>query len=110
MTVEPKKRISEILPVGGPDPDPAFGARRRHRRWPLNAEIEMLKPIQTKGFTINASRGGLRVALEEAVASGTVWEARITTSHAFSYVEVGEIVWARNTSDGCIAGLTFESR
>lgn len=107
MDASNPRRLAEILPSGGKDPDPQFGARRRHRRWPLNAEVEILEPVQTRGFTINASVGGLRVAVEDALPKGGTWRARISTSERYSYIEAGEVVWVAPKPGGYVAGLAF---
>ena len=57
-----------------------------------------------EGWALNASRGGVRVVLEEPVRVGEVFDVRLGES---SEARAGRIVWVRDEADGQIAGVQF---
>jgi PilZ domain-containing protein len=56
------------------------------------------------GWALNMSRGGLRAALEEAVAVGSEWDVTVGDTDE---THRGRIVWVRSEKDGCIVGVSF---
>jgi len=97
--------IATLLPIGRPDA--AHGARRASQRFPFHADVELVEPIHTTGVTINASAGGLRVAVEHAVALGDLCVARIRTAVGRETTEKLRVVWRRELPDGWLMGLQF---
>jgi hypothetical protein len=55
------------------------------------------------GWTLNVSRGGVRVVLEEPVVAGVDYQVAIGDSKA----RPARVVWVRDEADGQIAGLQF---
>lgn len=55
------------------------------------------------GWTLNVSRGGLRVIVESPVAAGEDYEVAIGEAP----VRPARVVWVREESDGQIVGLQF---
>ena len=102
------ERISTLLPTGGGDLDVHHGARRASRRYPLAADVELLEPKPATGFAINASAGGLRIAIDETLPVGELvvivirTESREMTEHA-------RVVWVKDQPDGALIGLEFVS-
>lgn len=83
------------------------GARRRFRRWALDAEIELLSPARGNGLAINASVGGLRVAVDTGVPVDHVCTLRVQTAPGHSTVEHAKVVWSQARPDGYLLGLEF---
>lgn len=102
-------RLSSILPKGGADVAVHRGARRRSRRWALDAEVDLLGPVRGTGLALNASVGGLRVAVDMAVSVGQVCTLRVRTAPDHETVEHAKVVWAKPQPDGYVLGLEFIS-
>lgn len=100
-------RLASILPKGGADVALHRGARRHARRWALDAEIELVSPGQGAGLAINASVGGLRVALDRGVPIDEVCTLRVRTSPDHETVEHARVVWSKAQPDGYVLGLAF---
>lgn len=58
-----------------------------------------------EGWTLNVSRGGLRVVIEEPLRVGDLVEVAIGTGEAPP--RPGRIAWIKAAPDGQIAGLQF---
>lgn len=58
------------------------------------------------GWTLNVSRGGLRVILEEAVAVGDEFEVLVGPEEEGAW-RPGRVVWLRDEADGQIVGLKY---
>lgn len=101
------ERLSSILPKGGADIAVHRGARRQFRRWALDAEIELLEPRQGSGLAINASVGGLRVAVDMGVPVDHVCVLRVRTARDHETIEHAKVVWSRARPDGYLLGLEF---
>lgn len=56
-----------------------------------------------EGWTLNLSRGGVRVVVDGAVVAGADYEVGIGDSVA----RPARIVWVRDEADGQIAGIQF---
>jgi hypothetical protein len=102
-------RLASILPTGGADVAIHRGARRRSRRWSLDAEIDLLSPVRGTGLAINASVGGLRVAVDMGVPVGEICTLRVRTAPNHQTVEHAKVVWAKARPDGYLLGLKFVS-
>jgi hypothetical protein len=59
-----------------------------------------------EGWTLNVSRGGVRIVLEEPVAAGAEYAVLIGEEPA----RRGRVVWVRDEADGQIAGIEFTDR
>lgn len=81
-------------------------ARRNWERFALHADVAVLEPIQAHGVVINASEGGLRVALdaELPVDAVCVIEVRLDEGNT---VERARVAWTRAHPDGFLVGLSF---
>lgn len=101
------QRLSTILPQGAADGAVHRGARRRFRRWPFDADIELLSPARGSGMAINASVGGLRIALDTAVPVNSVCTLRVRTAENHETVEHARVVWSQAKPDGYLLGLAF---
>jgi hypothetical protein len=101
------ERLSSILPKGGADAHVHHGARRRFRRWALDAEIELLEPARGAGLAINASVGGLRVAVDVGVPVDHVCTLRVRTAPDHTTIEHAKVVWSQARPDGYLLGLEF---
>ena len=84
------------------------GARRASRRYPLSADVEVLEPRSATGFAINASAGGIRIAIDEALAIGDLVVLRVKTESR-QMVEHGRVVWVSERPDGALIGIEFVS-
>lgn len=82
------------------------GSRRSQRRFPLNADVEILEPFAAHGVVINASEGGLRVAVDAELPVGTICVIEVHLDDS-STVEVARVAWAKAHPDGFLLGLSF---
>jgi hypothetical protein len=60
--------------------------------------------FQTAGWTLNISRGGARLVLEEAVELGALYQVEVGVEPEPRQVR---IVWAQDEADGQIVGVQF---
>lgn len=80
--------------------------RRAERRYPANADVEIGEPFNAHGLVINASDGGLRVAVDKALPVGAVCVVDITTDAGVS-VEIVKVAWIEEHTDGYLVGLSY---
>ncbi|MBW2455245.1 MAG: PilZ domain-containing protein [Deltaproteobacteria bacterium] len=78
--------------------------RRNARRRPMNATVEVLEPAGGTGVTINASAGGLRVAVDCLLRPGDMCVLTVNDEKR-PKVERARVIWTQDVRDGCIAGL-----
>lgn len=86
--------------------DEDTGGRRSSPRYPVNAEVEILEPYDSHGVVINASKGGLRVAVDRELPLDVVCVVEILTDKGKT-VEMARVAWSRAHPDGCLLGLSF---
>lgn len=81
-------------------------ARRTWDRFPLHADVEVLEPVRAHGVVINASEGGLRIAVdaELPIDATCVVEVRLDEGKT---VELARVAWTRAHPDGFLVGLCF---
>jgi hypothetical protein len=60
-----------------------------------------------EGWTLNASKGGIRVVLEEKVELGTEYDVVMGDPDQGGTKTRGRIVWVQDEPDGTIAGVEF---
>ena len=60
---------------------------------------------ELSGWTLNVSRGGIRIVLEEPVQVGESFD--ILLGDAAPQTRAGRVVWVRNAEDGQIVGVQF---
>ena len=58
---------------------------------------------EVDGWTLNVSRGGVRVVVEQVVVAGADYQVAIGDASA----RPARVVWVRDEADGQIAGLQF---
>ena len=101
------ERLASILPSGGIDGAVHKGARRHARRWPLDAEIELVEPVHAAGLVINASVGGMRVAVDADVPLCQTCTLIVKTAPGYESTETARVVWSAARPDGYLLGLEF---
>jgi hypothetical protein len=84
----------------------AEGTRRTSQRFPLNADVEILEPWSAHGVVINASEGGLRIAVDSELPVGTLCVLEVQLEDS-STVEVARVAWVKGHPDGFLIGLSF---
>lgn len=82
--------------------------RRSARRYPLNADVEVLEPFNAHGVVINASQGGLRVAIDVELPLDTVCVVEVQLEEGKT-VELARVAWVKAHPDGYLIGLSFVS-
>lgn len=80
--------------------------RRSWERYPLNADVEVLEPLCTNGIVINASDGGLRIAIGENLPVGAVCVLAVRVAEDET-VEIARVAWCRQFADGFLVGVSF---
>jgi hypothetical protein len=88
-------------------PDEGSG-RRTARRYPLNADVEVLEPLHAHGVVINASQGGLRIALDRELPLDAVCVLEVQLDEGKT-VELARVAWVKAHPDGYLIGLSFVS-
>ena len=59
-----------------------------------------------EGWTLNASRGGLRLIVEDRVTVGAVFELSVGDAEP-PVLRMSKVVWVQDEADGTICGLKF---
>lgn len=80
--------------------------RRASRRYPLHADVEVLDPLHAHGVVINASDGGLRIAVDAALPIGVVCVLEVKSADGDT-VEMARVAWVRELRDGFLVGMSF---
>jgi hypothetical protein len=102
-----KHRIGALLPVGAGDQSHHRGARRRSRRFPLNAEIVVREPREARGVALNASAGGIRILVDQELEVESVCCLEVHYAAERCSIEHARVVWCRALADGWVVGLEF---
>lgn len=79
--------------------------RRQADRWPSDARVEILTPIQQEAFVLDVSATGVQVSLQGWLSTGTLCDLRITTHTGREIYKCARVIWARRVGDECVAGL-----
>ncbi|MCA9625796.1 MAG: PilZ domain-containing protein [Myxococcales bacterium] len=79
--------------------------RRSSARRPFNADVELVSPVAGGGVTLNASEGGLRVAVDCPLAAGEICLLYVREGGSPERLERARVAWSRELRDGWIAGL-----
>jgi hypothetical protein len=80
--------------------------RRASQRYPLHADVEVLDPLHAHGVVINASDGGLRIAVDTALPLGAVCVLEVKSAEGAT-VELARVAWLRELRDGFLVGMSF---
>jgi hypothetical protein len=80
--------------------------RRSASRYPLNADVEILEPFSAHGVVINASQGGLRVAVDVELPLDAVCVIEVQLEEGKT-VELARVAWLKAHPDGFLVGLSF---
>lgn len=62
-----------------------------------------------EGWTLNVSRGGVRVIVEREVMLGEVFDVTVGVADESPLARQGRVVWLQEEADGFIVGLAFLS-
>lgn len=94
------------------DPDPCdVHATRRSSggaRRDLSDRVSLRGPDgELAGWTLNISRGGIRVLLEDRIELGQEFDVMLGSEGESATPRRGRIVWIQEESDGTICGVEF---
>lgn len=59
------------------------------------------------GWTLNVSRGGVRLVVEDPVEEGWIVRIRLGEASPTAVEREGRVVWVRSEADGQIVGIQF---
>lgn len=79
--------------------------RRSARRLPSTVQVEVLGPRKGTGVVMNASSGGMRIAVDCELARGEVCSVRLVGGTGVALFDSLRVVWAHKLADGWVAGL-----
>ncbi|HEX7667985.1 MAG TPA: PilZ domain-containing protein [Polyangiaceae bacterium] len=98
-----RRSSSPSIPI---PPGEVHGTRRAggSRREATDRVRVRREEFQTSGWTLNISRGGARLVLEESVELGAEYTVQIGSETEPREVR---IVWAQDEADGQIVGVQF---
>lgn len=80
--------------------------RRESSRYLVAADVVVSAPITAHGVVINASEGGLRIAVDQPLPFDELCVIEIQTEEGQT-VEMGRVAWRREQPDGFLIGLSF---
>jgi hypothetical protein len=81
-------------------------ARRTSDRYPLDADVEVVEPVRAHGVVINASEGGMCIAVDSDLPLGVECVIEIALEEGKT-IETARVAWLRQLPDGYLAGVTF---
>ncbi len=70
----------------------------------------MLKPFEVRGFALNISEGGIRVAMDLPLPEDKPCVVQISPPEGGSYERHAQVVWSRQLKDGWLMGLRFDEK
>lgn len=63
---------------------------------------------EVNGWSLNVSRGGLRIIVEDVLQVGEEFELAVGSSEPYrAVIRRGRVVWTQQERDGTIAGIQF---
>jgi hypothetical protein len=62
---------------------------------------------ELSGWALNASRGGIRIIVEDKVELGSVYEVEMGSEEGAGKKKRGRVVWVQEETDGMIVGVEF---
>ncbi|MDH5673501.1 MAG: PilZ domain-containing protein [Myxococcales bacterium] len=80
--------------------------RREGRRFPLNADVEVLEPVSAHGVVINVSEGGMRVAIDRELQVDAMCVLEVQLEQGKT-IELARVAWVREHPDGFLVGLSL---
>jgi hypothetical protein len=97
--------------VASPKTPSEFDVRARRlvggaRREASERVVIRSKGFETQGWTLNVSRGGLRVVVEETLQQGVEYEVVVGDSNNDA-ARAASVVWVKQAADGQIVGLQY---
>jgi PilZ domain len=103
-----KNRRHLTPPAGTPAIKGVHAMRRAGARREVTERVLLKneKGAVCEGWALNASRGGVRVILEDKVELGKEYEVTLGEAEKGA-VQKGRIVWVQEEPDGVIAGVEF---
>jgi hypothetical protein len=82
--------------------------RRAGARREMSARVYLQRDGKVhEGWALNASKGGVRVVLEEKVELGTEYDVVVGDPDNGGTQTRGRIVWVQDEPDGTIAGVEY---
>jgi hypothetical protein len=91
--------------------DPADMRRERRREVSERVTLrEVTSAASWEGWTLNVSRGGVRVITERPVELGETFDVTVGLADASPLVRQGRVVWFQQEADGYIVGIAFGER
>ncbi len=81
---------------------------RREVRREVSERVSLKGPGgASEGWSLNVSRGGVRIIVEHRVALGEVYDVSVGLATASPLVRQGRVVWFQEEADGFIVGFAF---
>jgi len=82
--------------------------KRRDTRRDVSERVSLRGPRgEAEGWTLNLSRGGVRIIVECELTLGEVLELTVGLAGSSPLVRQGRVVWFQEETDGLIAGVAF---
>ena len=102
-----RRSLTPYAEVPSPEGHPSGAAamRRNDPRIEASQRLALMLGDRTvDGWTLNASRGGIRVIAEAPLELGDEIHVRVGDDGA---LRPGRVVWVQDEPDGCIAGIAW---
>ena len=97
-----------LTPPRGMRASSALQEMRREVRREVSERVTLRSAAwECEGWTLNVSRGGVRVIVERPIALGAVFDVTIGLADASPLVRQGRAVWFQQEADGFIVGVAF---
>jgi hypothetical protein len=97
-----------LTPVRGMRAAGSFVEMRREIRREVSERVGLKAGETTfEGWSLNVSRGGVRVIVEHRVTLGEVFDVSVGLATASPLVRQGRVVWFQEEADGFIVGIAF---
>lgn len=96
--------------ASSPDPGLAHAQRRKAggaRREASERVVVRAEGSDVDGWTLNLSRGGVRLVVEDPVQLGGVYDLVFAPGEENQRTRPGRIVWVQDEPDGQVAGIEF---
>jgi PilZ domain len=97
-----------LTPPRGMHATSVIQEKRREIRREVSERVELKGSEGAfEGWTLNVSRGGVRVIVERELELGDLFEVTVGLAQSSPLVRQGRVVWFQEEADGFIAGIAF---
>ena len=98
-----RREVTDRVVLRSVPPDSLVGGRTS----PADGAGDRSGGAELSGWALNASRGGIRIILEDKVELGHEYDVELGGGEGAGKARRGRVVWVQEEADGMIVGVEF---